>query len=149
MQLRRRKLPRSDSFKHVAAEKKIIRTGKSKQYFCKWYLSFLCVCGCVSIFYFSTCLQREADKKDLLGLFVAVGGRVTFVCGATRQMLQVKLPQRGQSYPEGASPGTKALLFLSLLFGGLLCCRTRSFMACRSGQGFIEQSTPSSAAAIA
>lgn len=114
MQLRRRKLSRSDSFKHVAAEKKIIRTRKFKQYFCKWYLSFFHVC--VSIFYFSTCLQREAGKKDLLGLFVAVGGRVSFVCGATRQMLQVKLPQRGQSYPEGATPGTRALLSLFLLF---------------------------------
>lgn len=108
---------------------------------------FIFVCVCVSIFYFSTCLQREADKKDLLGLFVAVGGRVPFVCTATRQMLQVKLPQRGQSYPEGAAPGIEALLFL--LFVGLLCCGTRSFMARRSGQGFMEQSTPAAAAAIA
>lgn len=51
----------------------------------------------MSIFYFSTCLQREAEKKDLLGLFVAIGGRVPFVCSPTRQMLQVKLSQRGQS----------------------------------------------------
>lgn len=55
-------------------------------------------------------------KKDLLGLFVAVGGRVSFVSGATRQMLQVKLPQRGQSYPEGATPETRVLLSLFLLF---------------------------------
>lgn len=106
------------------------------------------MCACVSIFYFSTCLQREADKKDLLGLFVAVGGRVPFVCSATRQMLQVKLPQRRQSYPEGATPGTEALLFLFLLFVDLLCCGTGSFMTCRSGQGFMEQSTPSAATAI-
>ena len=111
------------------------------------FIFFLCVH--VSIFYFSTCLQREADKKGLLGLFVAVGGRVPFVCGATRQMLQVKLPQRGQSYPAGATPGTEALLFPFLLFVGLLCCGTRSFMAFRSGQGFMEQSTPATAAAIA
>jgi len=105
---------------------------------------FTLFCVCVSIFYFSTCLQRKADKKNLLGLFVAVGGRVPFVCSATRQMLQVKLPRRRQSCPEGTSPATEALLFLFLIFVGLLRCRARSFMACRSEQRFMEQSTPNS-----
>lgn len=89
----------------------------------------------MSILYFSTCLQREADKKDLLGLFVAEGGRVPFLCSAARQILQVKLPQQGQSCPEGTTPGNEAgfLFFPLLSFVDLLCCGTRSFMACRSG----------------
>lgn len=102
----------------------------------------------MSIFHLSTCLQREADKKDLLGLFVAVGGGVSFVCGAAKQMLQVKLPQKGQSYPEGPAPGTEEFRFLfpSLWF---LCQGTKPFMACRSGKGFMEQSALPAAAAIA
>lgn len=92
----------------VAAEKKKIRTGKSKQYFYKWHLSFFFSFLCMSILHFSTCLQREADKKDLLGLFVAEGWRVPFLCSAARQILQVKLPQQGQSCPEGTTPGTEA-----------------------------------------
>lgn len=122
LQLRWRKLARSDSFKDVAAEKEIIRTGKSKQHFCKLYLSFSFFV-CVSIFYFSTCLQRQADKKGFAWPFCCWchmhGGRVLFVCCAARQMLQVKLPQRGQSHPEGKARGTEALLFLYFCFSGL------------------------------
>lgn len=90
----------------------------------------------MSILYFSTCLQREADKKDLLGLFVAEGGRVPFLCSAARQILQVNLPQQGQSCLEGTTPGTEAgfpFFSLFLSFVDLLCCGTRFFMACRSG----------------
>lgn len=94
VQLRRRKLSRSDSFKHVAAEKKIIRTRKFKHYFCKWYLSFFHVC--VSIFYFSTCLQREAGKKGFAWPFCGCRGKgvICVWCYET--------DAAGETTPEGA-----------------------------------------------
>lgn len=98
----------------------------------------------MSILYFSTCLQSEADKKDLLGLFVAEGGRVPFLCSAARQILQVKLPHQRQSCPEGTTPGTEAdFLFFSLCSPLWICCAMGPGPLWHIGVGFMEQSTPS------
>lgn len=58
------------------------------------------------------------------------GGRVLFVCCAARQMLQVKLPQRGNPIWRGSSwEWSPSFFFLFLFFGSWLWCWTRFFMA--------------------
>lgn len=88
----------------------------------------------MSIFYFSTCLQRQADKKDLLGLFVAgatcMGGGCCLYAVLQDRCCRWNCP-RGAIPSGGEAHGSEALLFffLFLFFGSWLWCWTRFFMA--------------------
>lgn len=83
---------------NMAGEKKIIRTGKSKQYFYKWYLSFFFPCVCL-YYTFPPAFKRKLIKRICLA-FLLLKGEGCHFCAVLQDRF-CKCPSRGNPAQRG------------------------------------------------